>query len=241
MTTELTTFTGNWANIPDTPVIKGKELTGKSIEHFDRACAFAREIRDYGKQLGIDFNRKYIVEKNGQQRDYIDYDKVAEHDDDNVLVEYPEGGRVGDMVYFHCDIRASFDYHFPASLDPLANTFVGDTIKGVFYGLTKRKPKPPKETKVEFKGLSCYIEMKTISKNGKNPLSNDMEWNLFCNSDDKQDYHLKLKEAFGQFRAQFIDRGNYAIRPMTDDEISQYPNIEEEEKKQGVVSHLVPF
>lgn len=83
--------------------------------------------------------------------------------------------------------------------------------------------------------------MKTISKNGKNPLSNDIEWNLFCNSDDKQDYHLKLKEAFGQFRAQFIDRGNYAIRPMTDDEISQYPNIEEEEKKQGVVSHLVPF
>ena len=226
-TTELTTFTGNWADFPGIPVINGKELSDKSKEQFDRACTIAKEIRDYGRQLGIDFNRKYVVEKNGKQEDYVAYD--------NKVCIYPAtGGRMGDMVYFLCDISAQFDYHLP----PLG--LVGAIMKGVAVGLSHRITKTPITQKTDFKSLSCYIVMKTISKNGKIPLDNEIEWNLFISSDDK-DCQKKIKEGFDRFRTQFIGREDYSIRLMTEDEIAQYPKIEEKKKVQGVVSHIVPF
>ena len=228
MNTELTTFTGNWADFPGTPVINGKELSAKSKEQFDRACAIAKEIRDYGRQLGIDFNNKYIVEKNGQQSDYDYYDN-------KVCVIYPTtGGREGDMVYFLCNISAQFDYHLP----PFG--LVGAVMKGVVVGLSHRITKTPITQKTDLKGFSCYIVMKTIGKSGRIHPDNEIEWNLYISTDDK-DCQKELKERIDQFHTRFIGRDDYSIRPMTEDEIAQYPKVEENNKAQGVVSHIVPF
>lgn len=214
-TTELTTFTGNWSDFPSTPVINGKELSAKSKEQFDRACAIAKEIRDYGRQLGIDFNKKYVVEKNGQQCDGVDYEKASD-------AEYPAGGCVGDMVYFDCIIRAG--------IAPASQSLVGK----LFGGFKKN------DAELELKEVTFYIDLKTVSKDGFAPQCYSFDWILYLGTKG-MGVSRALKEAFESFRNNFIGRGDYSIRPMTETEIAQYPSVNANNKVQGVVSRIVPF
>ena len=214
-TTELTTFTGNWAEFSGTPVINGKELSDKSKEQFDRACNIAKEIRDYGRELGIDFNRKYVVEKNGQQCDGVDYDKTPD-------AEYPAGGCVGDMVYFNCIIRAG--------IAP-----VGQSLVGKLFGGSKKN-----DAELELKEVTFDINMRTISKNGFAPQCYSFDWMLYLGTKG-MGVPKALKEAFESFRNNLIGRDDYVIRPMVDAEIAQYPDVNENEKVQGVVSRIIPF
>lgn len=213
--TELTAFTGNWADFPGTPVINGKELSAKSKEQFDRACIIAKEIRDYGQQLGINFNNKYIVEKNGQQCDGVDYEKASD-------AEYPAGGCVGDMVYFNSIIRAGIA---PA----------GQSLVGKLFGGSKKN-----DSELELKEVTFNINLKTVSKDGFAPQFYSFDWMLYLGTKG-MGVSKALKEAFDSLRNNILGRNDYAIRPMTEAEIAQYPNVNETGRVQGVVSRIVPF
>ncbi|MBO4307049.1 MAG: hypothetical protein J5848_01915 [Bacteroidales bacterium] len=214
-TTELTTFTGNWADFSGIPVINGKELSDKSKEQFDRACAIAKEIRDYGQKLGIDFNRKYIVEKNGQQCEGVDYEKTSD-------VDYPAGGCVGDMVFFNCIIRAGIA---PA----------GQSLMGKLFGSSKKNG-----AELELKEVTFNINLKTISKSGFVPQFYSFDWMLYLGTKG-MGVSKALKESFESLHNNILGRDDYAIRPLTEAEIAQYPDVNENEKVQGVVSRIVPF
>lgn len=220
--TEITTFKGNWAAFPGEPTFMGRRLLESELQMFDRACAFAKRFRDLCKDTGVDFNRKYMVEKNYRHNTDIDYDEIAwlmETAPYDEYPPYPDGGRVGDMVYFDCVIhaesRATFSYK--TASPAIMQTSLGD--------------------RWQFSGITMYFAMHCISIDGHHPLNPSDEWYVMCHSEPDRGYLMNLEDCFAELREKYLDNDGYKLRPLTDEEVAQFPNIDEG----YCVSKVIPF
>lgn len=142
-TTELTTYKGLMSDITNTPTFEGKELTSKQQVIFKKACDAEMMVKSMFEHHGLKFDAKYVVTKNSNQNDYTDYDKMMEKavSDDSVLVEYPVGGCVGDVVRFTCDMSLERKETLASKLDdvkPVALEFVGDLMRIAFHKKNKQ-------------------------------------------------------------------------------------------------------
>jgi hypothetical protein len=220
--TEITTFKGNWAEFPGEPSFYGARLSRKEMGKFDRACNLARKFRERARQTGLDFNKKYIVAKNTRHDPSVDYDKIAQKwsegrwDEDPL---YPVGGRVGDMVYFECDIYAC--------------SCVASSRRDKFLNAEKTIVQISLCDRWEFDGISLHFSMCTISKDGRHPCAGPDDWYLSSQSEHNSSF---LDNMFDEFYRDFIDDEGYQLRPLSEEEELLYPNVD----KDFGLSHVIP-
>lgn len=217
--TEITTFKGNWAEFPGTPTFLGHELLYMEEKMFERACAFARKFRELCRQTGFDFNKKYLVVENSQYDPSVDYDKIAEAWAEGSFEEftpYPSGGRVGDMVWFECKVHA--------------DEILMGSVKARLEYLTGKKAscEIPLCDRWIFHGITLIFSMRYISIDGLHPCAAGGPWYLHCQSEPNSGCLQTMEEGFEELRREFLDNREYKLRPLSDNEVALFPNIDEE-------------
>lgn len=223
--TEITTFKGNWAEFPGEPTFMGRKLLKAERQRFDRACAFARRVRDLCRETGFDFNRKYLVAENYRHDKGIDYDEIAEQWAEDPLAEtpfYPDGGRVGDMVYFDCCIHA--------------DSRATHSYRSKYLNVEKSAMQIMLGDGWEFDGITLYFTMRCISIDGLHPCTGPDEWSLVCHSEPNRGFLQTLEDGFVELRRKYLDNEGYQLRPLTDEEATQFPNTDDD----YCVSHMIP-
>lgn len=223
--TEITTFKGNWAEFPDEPTFMGRRLLKAERQRFDRACAFARRVRDFCRETGFDFNKKYLVVENYRHDQSIDYDEIAERWAKEPFAEtpfYPDGGRVGDMVYFDCcihtDSRATHSY------------------RSRYINAEKTAMQITLSDGWEFDGIMLDFTMRCISIDGLHPCTGPYEWSLICHSEPSRGFLQTLEEGFAELRDMYLDNKGYQLRPLTSEEVERFPNVSDD----YCISHVIP-
>ena len=223
--TEITTFKGNWAEFPGEPRFMGRRLLKVERQRFDRACAFARKFRDLCRETDFDFNRKYLVVQNYRHDQNIDYDEIAKQWAKDPLAEtpfYPDGGRVGDMVYFDCSIHADSraTYSYRSKYLDAEKTAMQITLGDGW----------------QFDGIAVVFTMRCISIDGLHPCTGPYEWNLVHHSEPNRRFLQTLEDGFAELREKYLDNDGYKLRPLLEDEVAQFPNIDED----YCVSKVIP-
>ena len=215
--TEITTFKGNWAEFPGEPTFMGRRLLESEQQLFDRAYAFVQRFRNLCKDTGFDFNKKYLVEENLWHNKDIDYDEIAwllETAPYDEYPSYPDGGRVGDMVYFDCVIhaesRATFSYKtgYPNNEKSLGHIIPSEGWR--------------------FDGITLDFTMHCISIDGLHPCTPPYEWSMMCHSEPDRGYLDTLEGGFEELRKKYLNNEGYILRPLSDEEAAQYPNTDED-------------
>lgn len=224
--TEITTFKGNWAEFPGEPTFMGRRLLESEQQMFDRACSFAQRFRDLCRETGFDFNKKYLVEVNQGHNKEIDYDEIAwllETAPYDEYPSYPDGGRVGDMVYFDCVIhtesRATCSY------------------KARYANNEKTAIHITPSEGWRFDGMTLDFTMHCISIDGLHPCAPPYEWSVMCHSEPDRGYLDTLEGGFEELRRKYLDNDGYILRPMSYEEVEQFPNTD----RDYCVSRVIPF
>lgn len=204
----------------------GHPLLNEERQRFDRACAFAQRIRDLCKNTGFDFTKKYLVEKNYRHDRSIDYDKIAdrlEMEPFGEYPQYPDGGRVGDMVYFDCCIHA--------------DSRATHSYRSWYLNAEKTAMQIKPGNGWEFDGISLDFTMRCISIDGLHPCTGPYEWNLVFHSEPERGYLQTPEEGFAELCNDFLDNRGYKLRPLSAEEVAQFPNTD----KGYCVSTVIPY
>lgn len=214
--TEITTFKGNWAEFPGEPTFMGRRLLKVERQRFDRACAFAKKFRDLCRGTGFDFNRRYLVVENYRHDRSIDYDDIAdrlEMEPFGEYPQYPDGGRVGDMVYFDCCIHA--------------DSRATHSYRSKYLNAEKTSMQITLGDGWEFDGITLDFTMRCFSIDGQHPCTSPSEWDLICHSEPNRGFLQTLESGFAELREKYLDNEGYILRPLTDEESAQFPNTNE--------------
>ena len=213
---EITTFKGNWAEFPDKPTFMGRRLLKVERQRFARACAFAQRLRDLCRETGFDFNKKYLVVENYRHDRSIDYDKIAELWAKDPLAEtpfYPDGGRIGDMVYFDCCIHA--------------DSRATHSYRSRYLNAEKTTMQITLGDGWEFDGITLAFTMRCTSIDGLHPCTGPSEWDLMCHSEHDRGFLQTLESGFEELREKYLENEGYKLRPLSAEEAAQFPNTDE--------------
>ena len=224
--TEITTFKGNWAEFLDEPSFYGAKLLKAERKKFERACAFARALRERCRQTGFDFNKKYLVVQNRRHDLSVDYDKIAESWADGSFEEftpYPCGGRVGDMIYFVCLIHADTD--------------IISSYRTRYLDAEKTILQHSMSDRWVFDGITIDFTMRCTSIDGRHPCTGPDEWCFHCSTEPDDQCYLILDEEFAKLREDFLDNDGYKLRSLTEAEVAHFPNTDDD----FCVSHVIPL
>lgn len=156
----------------------------------------------------------------------IDYDEIAvqlEIAPFDKYPPYPDGGRVGDMVYFDCCIHA--------------DSRATHSYRSKYLNADKTAMQITLGDGWEFDGITLDFTMHCISIDGLHHCTGPYEWNLMNHSEPNRKFLQTMEEDFAELCEKYLNNEGYKLRPLTSEETALFPSVNDD----YCISRVIPF